>query len=807
MKKIFALLFLVAFSTTVYSQNDADFNCLIVDHKGKLREQFVDFEKLTLHLKFNTKDSKVFGTALYSFIPMRTNVKHLFLDAPNIKIKSLLLNKLACKFEYVDGGIDILFEKNLDWNLSYNLEINYETIPEKGLYFLGWNDATNRGLKQIWTQGQGIDNRHWVPGFDAVNDKLITEVIVTFEKGFEVISNGVLVSKIEEGNMATWHYAMEKPHSLYLMMLAIGEYNYRDYISNSGIVSRQYYYLNKEEEEKTTYKYTNQLMNWFEEELGVPYLWKIYKNVPVKDFMYGAMENTSATVFTDYYLQNEREALERNYVGTNAHELAHHWFGDLVTEWSGTHHWLHESFATYYSKQFLRKVESEDRYHWKKREEQNAALRASESNQLPLAHSEAGSSRHYSKGSYVIDMLRYVVGNAEFKKTITAFLKENEFEMVDTHDFQMAFMKTLGMDLSWFFNQWIYKGGEPEYLVEYKPKWNETIFTVAQVQKQNDLVGLFKMPITFQVYYKDGTFDEVTEWIENQIDTVTVPNLALKKIDYVLFDPNANILKKATEVKSYKEILRQAEKAVNMIDRYDAIEALAAIAIDKKRDDLIELFLLENNSAIKRNILNQLKTDDNIKTTQLYVYALGDKDVLVRRTAMQNSDFSNKRYIKFYEDMLNDKSYVNIEMALKKLCKEYPDNIQEYLNRTRSHEGQNYSLKLAWLNLAYDNNNKFAGGLVDYTSESFDFRTRVNAIEIIATKNYFDENYMKNLVNAYLSFNRRLSGVADKQLREWLSKKEQSNEIAKYVQTNTWLPFHEKKLKTLVEQYNKKVFR
>lgn len=548
MKNYFIILFLAALCVQGFSQKEAAFNCLIVDHKGKLREQFVDFEKLNLNLKFDTKESMVYGTALYDFKALRTNVAQLFLDAPNILIKELSINEKELNFDYVAGGILLNFERNLNWETNYKLKIVYETLPQKGLYFVGWNDATGRARKQIWTQGQGIDNRHWIPGFDAVNDKLITELVVTFDKGYHVISNGKLKSKFDnfKNNTTTWNYAMEKPHSLYLVMLAIGKYDYRDYASNSKITTRQYYYPERKSAEKTTYIHTNKMMNWFESELGVPYQWEIYKNVPVVNFMYGAMENTTATIYTDYYLQDEREALERPYVATNAHELAHHWFGDLVTEWSGTHHWLHESFATHYSKHFMKQVEAIDNFDWRRRKEQVSAIMASTINQLPIAHTEAGSARHYAKGSNVLDMLRYVVGEEEFKKTVTEYLKNNAFDMVDTHDFQMAFMKSVGMDLNWFFKQWVYKGGEPEYLVDYKTRFNKTIFTVEQVQEQNKLVGLFKMPIQFEVHYKDGSFDQTTEWISNQKDTVVVPNKGFKKIKYVLFDPNSHILKKST---------------------------------------------------------------------------------------------------------------------------------------------------------------------------------------------------------------------------------------------------------------------
>ncbi|MGB1315348.1 MAG: M1 family metallopeptidase [Chitinophagales bacterium] len=810
--QIIAKLLLLFFITTGFfiqpkAQETDEFSCLIVDHNGALREQFVDFEKLVLNLRFNARQKQVYGIANYNFKPLRTDINTLFLDAPNIKVNSVKLNSKVVTFLYVEGGIEIDFGTTLNWEKIYDLRISYIAKPLKGIYFVGWKDPTNRARKQIWTQGQGIDNRHWIPGFDAVNDKLVTETIIDFEKGYEVISNGKLISKVDKSTTTTWHYAMEKPHSLYLVMLAIGKYEYRDYASNTGITSRQYYYPDRADAEKTTYMHTNKMMNWFQEELGVPYQWEIYKNVPVRDFMYGAMENTSATIYTDYYLQTEREALERSYVATNAHELAHHWFGDLVTEWSGKHHWLHESFATNYAKHFIKEVEGEEEYQWKKRLEQRAALRASKRNDLPVAHSESGSSRHYPKGSFVIDMLRYVVGEAEYKKTVSAFLKENAFGMVDTHDFQMAFMKHLGMDLDWFFKQWIYKGGEPEYEVNYKTKFNKTIFTVAQVQEQNSLVGLFKMPIKFQVHYKDGSYDEATEWIQNKIDTVEIKNSGLKKVSFVLFDAGSNVLKKVKFDKPIKELIKQAEFAPKMIDRYDAVKALEKIEVDKKREYLVNLYLLEDFRALKQNILAQLKNDKAPKVMQLFVYGMGDKHAMVRRAAIQNANISSKRYIKFYEEMLEDDSYVNIEIALKKLCYEYPDRQQIYLNQTRSLEGKNYSLKLAWLNIGFENNAKLAGGIVDYTSESFEFRTRIKAINIIREKQFYNTAYIKNLINAYLSFNRRLRGAASKHLEELLAEKESGIKISKYVSSLKLLPHQVKDLDNLLEKYNRKVYK
>lgn len=806
MKKFFSLLLLMTLFNGLIA-NDG-FNCLIIDSSGFVREHTVDFEKLVLDIKFDTKESTVIGFANYKFKPLRSEVNELYLDAPNVKIVSITLGGQQVEYETVEGGINLLFSNTLTWDRTYHLLIKYTAQPQKGLYFVGWNDKTKRSREQIWTQGQGIDNRHWIPSYDGVNDKLITETVITFETGYEVISNGELLSKTDnKNNTTTWHYAMDKPHALYLMMIAIGKYEYRDYESNKGITSRQYYYPDKPEAEEVTYQYTNKMMNWFDEELEISYPWKIYRNVPVQDFMYGAMENTSSTIYTDYYLQNKKEALERNYIGTNAHELAHQWFGDYVTEWSSSSHWLHESFATHYSKQFLRSVNGEDDYKWHCRYEQNAALSASKKNDLPIGHTNAGSSRHYPKGSFVLDMLRYVVGEKEYKKTVTEYLKEHAHGMVDTHDFEMAFMKTLGMNLNWFFNQWVYKGGEPEYEISYKTRMAKTVVSVTQIQEQKDLVGLFKMPIKFEVHYKDGTMSEVTEWIQKENEVVSIPNKSFKKVEYVLFDPNSNILKKVKFDRPYKTLLAQALKAENLMDRLDAVADMKEVSVDKKRDDLIEIYLKEKHRAIKQNILVQLKDDDHAKAEQLYVYALGEKDVKVRRTALDNLTIRSKRYIKFHEEVLQDESYVNVEKALILLSEKYPAMTKEYLNRTRHLANENTSFKLTWLKLKFGKQKALYSEIADYASESFEFRTRIKAMKILEEIEYNETPYLYSLVNAYVHFNRRLSGAANKQLRKFLEEKESGTVIANYVSNHKWTDFQKEKIEKLLEEYNRKIYK
>ena len=765
---VLVVLGVLLFLTSTYSANDDEFGCFIKDEVGRYREHQVDFQKLVLDVKFEPKLAKVVGKADYIFSPIQEHVDTLFLDAPGINIDYVWLNQVETKFTTNDAGVTIFFDDHLVRGKEYQLEIGYIAFPKKGIYFLGWNEETDRLRKQIWTQGQGIDNRHWIPGFDGVTDKLITETNITFDSKYEVVSNGALDSKTDnENGSTTWHYAMSKPHVMYLVMIAIGEYEYKDIVSGSGIVNRQYYYGDRPETFEPTYQYSAEMMDWMEEDLGVPYPWGIYRNVPVQDFLYGAMENTTSTIFTDYYVQDERAALERNYIGTNAHELTHQWFGDYITEWSGTHHWLHESFATHYAKHFERSVFGEDAFQWDRRGEMRSAWNASKKNDLPIAHTKAGSARHYPKGSLVIDMMRYVVGEEGYHRVITNFLKNNSYDMVDSHVLYLEFMKTLGVNMDYFFDQWVYRGGEPHYVVRYSQRGNATVFTVKQAHEINDDVKLFKMPIIFQVHYTDGSYDEVKEWIEFDTHDVSVPNDESKEISYTLFDPNWNVLKTVDFEKSNDELFAQAMNAENMIDRYDALKALADVDPKKKRDELIAIYAQEDFYATKGQIIAQLVNDDNKKSQKLIASALTDTDHKVRRTVLDEVDHIDKKMKDSYEQLLEDESYVTITRALEKLAFDFPGEKESFIATTEGTDGHMNNVAIARLILEMDESPEARDELIDFAGPAFEFRTRLSAMDALYNKNFYNDDYMHQLMDAVMSFNGRLSKKARRYLVEY----------------------------------------
>ena len=801
MRHFLILFFLsVSFSSHSIANPTDSVVCDLTDVDGRYREHNTDFQKISLDLHFAPKDGKVFGRETLTFIPIQPLIDSVYLDAPGIFIRKLLVDRMNVKYVSTKDGIIIRFARKLKWEETHSIYIEYEATPRKGLYFIGWNDEKNLSRKQIWTQGQGIDNRYWFPCYDDVDDKVITETTVTFDKNYTVVSNGNLLdTKVNSDSSMTWHYAMNKPHAPYLVMLAIDKYACKEYKSDNGIVARQYYYADRPETCDPTYQYSKEMMDWLPKEIGVPYPWQTYSNSPVQDFMFGAMENTTATIYGDFFLQDKRANMERGYMGVNAHELTHQWFGDYITEWSGSHHWLHESFATYYSKLFTRYIQGEDAYQWTKHGEAQNALQVDKENRYTIAHTKGGTARHYPKGSFVIGMLRYVVGDEVFKKTIKQYLLKHAWENVDTHDFYRAFQETAGINLDWFFDEWVYHSGVPHYEVSYEVQTMKTVFTIKQTHTTDSLTHLFKMPIVCQVHYTDNTKDSVRVMVSEKETIVIVPNTSRRIIAYTLFDPGYQVLKSVTFLKNYSETIFQARKAPNMIDRYEALVALRDTSMFRKKSDLLDLYAREKNYNIKEEVIYQLRNDTSPESIALFKKALKDDNFNIRRAVIDGIEYIPASLLTDCEKLLTDSSYVTIEMTLNKLCKLVPLNKDKYLSMTNTTIGISKNVRIAWLTLMGEKNiDSVKNELVDYTSHSYEFRTRVKAMDALEHLHYGNESLIKNLCDAVMSSNSRLAGPAERVLRKLIATEEFKSLATNYYKSAILKDWQQEKLKTAI---------
>lgn len=757
-------------------------------------EHPLDMLHMRLEVRFEPVKKLVHGTVTHVFTPIRQRVDSVFFNGPGIRVREATLNGARVRTRTSPEGITVYPSPPLHWDSRDSITFVYDANPRRGIYFVGWDDPRGKSRKQIWTQGQGIDNRHWFPCYDEQNDKLTTETIVTFDSAYRVLSNGALLSEKDNGDgTKTWHYGMTHPHATYLVMLGIGRYDVKTVFTQAGVPVHLWYYPEYPDRVEPTYRYAAACIDFLAEYTGVPYPWESYANIPVQDFLYGAMENTTATVFGDFFLVDRRAFFDRNYVAVDVHELTHQWFGDYITGRSGKSSWLHESFATFYPKLFQKRIYGEDWYEWERREEQTAALAASAVNRVPILHGAAGSARAYQKGSAILDMMMYTFGEEDYRRVIRHYLLQHAYGNVETNDLYQAFQDVLGVTPDWFFDEWIYRGGEPHYGVTFEeipaagPAGKQTVVTVRQIHARDELVGLFRMPIVFEALYADGTSDRVEQTIREETERVTIPNPQSRRLAFVLFDPGGYVLKNVTFEKPFAMLQAQAAGAPLMIDRYDAVRAMRAVDVSLKRDGLLRVFARETFHGIKSEVVAQLVNDPDPRSMDLVRRAAGDPDAPVRASVIRAIDSIPSPLQAPCEQLLRDSAYTTVAMALEKLCDRFPENATRYLAMTRDDHGTGNQVNILWHELnARRGIASSLDTLTAYCSVSFEFRTRVNALEALQRLNSCTDALIPHLFSALTHFNARLRGPAGTVCAYFLQQSALRERLTRYYRSHTW---------------------
>ena len=411
-----------------------------------------DFKTADIHIAINPREEVIHGQVLYRF-QVREHADSVYLDARNTVFNLVELNGRKVRYSY--DGRHLVIPRKFRKNREYALEMNYVSRPAQAVYFLGWKD-TIPDNEQVWTQGQGKYNSHWVPGVDLMTDKILFNLTVDFEKGYEVVANGKLTSNEDRGGRNIWQWTMEKPMSSYLLAFAIGKYALSRDTTASGIPISMYHYPGDSLHLEPTYRFSPEIFSFLEKEIGVAYPWQNYKMVPVRDFLYAGMENTGATIFSDGYIIDSTAFNDRNFINVNAHELAHQWFGNLVTERDASSHWLHEGFASYYAWLAQREFLGEDLFFWMLYDKANV-LDDQERNGggESLLDPGAGSLTFYDKGGLALLMLKEYLGEAYFKMGIRGFLEAYAYRNATVSDLLNTMEASSGKDLAEFRSAWL----------------------------------------------------------------------------------------------------------------------------------------------------------------------------------------------------------------------------------------------------------------------------------------------------------------------------------------------------------------
>ncbi len=439
------LFFLFLFWTVILAAQKKNHNQ--IDH--------FDFNNIQARIQINPAAGLVQGTVQYEF-EVLDRKDTLFIDGRRMDFAEVQLNGSPANFISDDHGIYVI--SKFRPSEGNHIELKYSVTPESGMYFINWKyPQLDSSEKQVWTQGQGKYTSTWLPSFDDIREKVEFDLSFEFPSDYKLISNGTLVSN-EKINDTTrlWQFDMEKPMSSYLVAVATGRFDAQRQTTTSGTEIFLYYQPEDSAQVEPTYRYTKEIFNFLEEEIGHPYSWKNYKQIPVKDFLHGGMENTGTTIFSNAFLTDSIGFKDRNFVNVNAHELAHQWFGNLVTAENGNHHWLHEGFATYYALLAEKKVFGSDYYYWKLFETAEKLKELSDAGKgEALLNPNASSLTFYQKGAWALHVLREKLGDKAFKQGVRNYLELYSYKNATTDNFLAEMEAASGQDLSEFKTDWL----------------------------------------------------------------------------------------------------------------------------------------------------------------------------------------------------------------------------------------------------------------------------------------------------------------------------------------------------------------
>ena len=478
------------------------------------RERMYHVLHYKLNLAFDVKGKTCKGEASIRLVPLRPNLDEIDLDAAELAISRVLLDDSRLEFNQSGDTLAVALGRPYGIRDTLTLGITYSVAsPKRGLYFIQPDSGYPNSQWQAWSQGEQEDNHYWFPCYDHPNDLATSEVIATVDDNFTAVSNGKLVSvHLDPANhSATFHWMESLPHVSYLISIAIAEY--ADVSDSWGdIPIHNYVYANRKTDGMRSFGKTSRMLEFFSSKTGYRYPWEKYGHALVQDFMYSGQENVSVATITDKTLHDARAHLDNSSDPLVAHELAHQWFGDLVSFKDWSHSWLSEGFASYFEMLFAEYDKGHDSGFKEIADAQTSVVNSDRlDKRRPTVTScyinpgDLFDNRIYAKGACVLHMLRFTLGDELFWKSINHYLEKFAFRNAETNDFKVAIEEATGYNLEWFFDEWLYKAGYPEFDIasHWDAQTRAVQLTIRQIQKTDSLTGIFRVPVDIEVWVHD----------------------------------------------------------------------------------------------------------------------------------------------------------------------------------------------------------------------------------------------------------------------------------------------------------------
>jgi aminopeptidase N len=644
-------------------------------------------EHIALNLVLDIAQQSYSGTCTTRLNPIRSNIERLMLDAVDLQIDGVKVGDTEQSYDYDGEVLTIHLEAGTVAGEPIEVAIAYHNQnPQRGLYFIGPDPYYPNKPVQVWTQGEDEDSRFWFPCFDYPGQLATSEIRVTVPRHLMAISNGRLISTEEQGDSKIYHWCQEEVHPTYLMTLAVGDFaELRDEWNSRPVT----YYVEKghEDDARRSMGKTPQMIEFFSQTFGYVYPFPKYAQVCVDDFIFGGMENTSTTLLTDRCLIDERAALDnRGTESLVAHELAHQWFGDLVVIKHWSHAWIKEGMASYSEVLWTNhEYSAEDAAYYRLNEARSYISEDSSRYRRPIVthiYREAIElyDRHlYEKGSCVYHMIRTELGDDLFFKAIHTFVNDNAHKTVETVDLLRAIEKATGRNLQFLFDQYVYRGGHPDYKVAYSWDGDSNLakVTVTQTQAKDGETalssGLFdlKIPIGFG-YASNNSFRELktfTVRVHEREQTFYFP--LTEKPQFISFDVGNHFLKTVSLEYPLAELKAQLQHDPDPISRIYAAIALA------KKGNLEAVSALEKSLTadpfwgVRAEVAEQLSSIKLDQAFDALVQGLKDPEARVRRAVVESlSDIKTKVSYKAIKPIVEngDASYYVEAAAMRSLA-------------------------------------------------------------------------------------------------------------------------------------------
>jgi aminopeptidase N len=611
------------------------------DRPGQVEHIFLDLVLDIPHQSYQ-------GTCRIRIKPVRDGIDRLTLDAVNLQINSVQAAGVEQTFDYdgeqlqINLGQTTQAEKTLEITIAYQVE-----QPQRGIYFIAPDDDYPEKPVQVWTQGEDEDSRYWFPCFDYPGQLATSEIRVRIPKPYIAISNGELVDTQDLGSDRIYHWSQKQVHPTYLMTLAVGDFaEFKEEWQGKPVT----YYVERSRADDAirTMGKTPRMIEFFSKAFGYPYPYPKYAQVCVNDFIFGGMENTSTTLLTDRCLLDERAALDnRNSESLVAHELAHQWFGDLVVIKHWSHAWIKEGMASYAEILWVTDEYSEDDgVYYRLGEARNYLAEDSSRYRRPMVtHVYREAIELYDR--HIYDMIRAELGDELFFKAVQTFVQDNAHQTVETIDLLRAIETATGRNLQFLFDQYVFRGGHPDYKVAYS--WdndsNLAKVTVTQTQvkegsngngngnSSGSSSGLFelKVPIGFS-YTEKSKSQTFTVRIHEREQTFYFP--LAEKPQFVSFDVGNHFLKTVTLEYPIAELKAQLQHDPDVLSRIDAAIALAKKGGLEAVKALTIALTDDPFWGVRAEVAGQLATVKLDQAFEGLLKGLTDSDARVRRAVV-----------------------------------------------------------------------------------------------------------------------------------------------------------------------------